>query len=157
MAGSPFLSFYIISYLWDKTRRHIMNLPVCGTFMHSLQWTLGFGVLFSTVGEPSNSVFINCCKSPVYIFIARLDCYYMPLKCSDVVLTEKLDYSSAVALLGFSLILAILRSFNARHEATRVMVAAPLLAFALTHILYINFYELDYGNCYSFFYPFLHC
>ncbi|XP_023511894.1 post-GPI attachment to proteins factor 3-like isoform X1 [Cucurbita pepo subsp. pepo] len=63
----------------------------------------------------------------------------------DVVLTEKLDYSSAVALLGFSLILAILRSFNARHEATRVMVAAPLLAFALTHILYINFYELDYG------------
>ncbi|KGN46820.1 post-GPI attachment to proteins factor 3 [Cucumis sativus] len=63
----------------------------------------------------------------------------------DVDLTEKLDYSSAVAVLGFSLILAILRSFNVRHEATRVMVAAPLLAFALTHILYINFYELDYG------------
>ncbi|KAG7010434.1 Post-GPI attachment to proteins factor 3, partial [Cucurbita argyrosperma subsp. argyrosperma] len=30
----------------------------------------------------------------------------------DVVLTEKLDYSSAVALLGFSLILAILRRWN---------------------------------------------
>lgn len=86
-------------------------------------------------------------------FVACPDCYYVSLKCSDVDLTEKLDYSSAVAVLGFSLILAILRSFNVRHEATRVMVAAPLLAFALTHILYINFYELDYGNYYSFLPP----
>lgn len=60
-------------------------------------------------------------------------------------LTEKLDYSSAVALLGYSLILAILRSFNVRNEAARVMVAAPLLAFVTTHILYLNFYTLDYG------------
>lgn len=63
----------------------------------------------------------------------------------DVDLTEKFDYSSAVALLGFSLILAILRSFNVRDEAARVMVAAPLLAFVTTHILYLNFYKLDYG------------
>ncbi|KAG2679705.1 hypothetical protein I3760_11G064000 [Carya illinoinensis] len=63
----------------------------------------------------------------------------------DVELTEKLDYSSAVALLGYSLILAILRSFNVRNEATRVMVSAPLLAFVTTHILYLNFYKLDYG------------
>ncbi|XP_065865125.1 uncharacterized protein [Euphorbia lathyris] len=63
----------------------------------------------------------------------------------DVDLTEKLDYSSAVALLGYSLLLAILRSFNVRVEAARVMVAAPLLAFVTTHILFINFYELDYG------------
>ncbi|KAJ7982013.1 Post-GPI attachment to proteins factor 3 [Quillaja saponaria] len=63
----------------------------------------------------------------------------------DVDLTEKLDYSSAVALLGYSLILAILRSFNIRDEATRVMVTAPLLAFVTTHILYLNFYKLDYG------------
>lgn len=60
-------------------------------------------------------------------------------------LTEKLDYSSAVALLGYSLILAILRCFNVRDEAARVMVAAPLLAFVTTHILYLNFYKLDYG------------
>ena len=60
-------------------------------------------------------------------------------------LTEKLDYSSAVALLGFSLILAILRSFNVRVEAARVMVSAPLLAFVTTHILYLNFYKFDYG------------
>ncbi|KAK0606917.1 hypothetical protein LWI29_006258 [Acer saccharum] len=63
----------------------------------------------------------------------------------DVDLTEKLDYSSAVALLGYSLILAILRSFNVRDEAARVMVSAPLLAFVTTHILYLNFYKLDYG------------
>ncbi|KAI5582104.1 hypothetical protein POPTR_007G065800v4 [Populus trichocarpa] len=63
----------------------------------------------------------------------------------DVDLTEKLDYSSAVAFLGYSLIMSILRSFNVRDEAARVMVAAPLLAFLTTHILFINFYKLDYG------------
>jgi len=63
-----------------------------------------------------------------------------------VELTEKLNYSSAVALLGFSLILAILRAFNVRDEATRVMVSAPLVAFVTTHIMYLNFYELNYGN-----------
>jgi hypothetical protein len=26
------------------------------------------------------------------------------------------------------------------------MVAAPILAFVTTHILYLNFYELDKGN-----------
>ncbi|KAJ8752982.1 hypothetical protein K2173_008717 [Erythroxylum novogranatense] len=63
----------------------------------------------------------------------------------DVELTEKLNYSSAVALLGFSLILAILRAFNIRDEAARVMVAVPVLAFVTTHIMYLNFYNLDYG------------
>lgn len=64
-------------------------------------------------------------------------------------MTEKLDYSSAVALLGFTLILAILRAFNVRDEAARVMVAAPLIAFITTHIMYLNFYNLDYGNPFS--------
>ena len=64
----------------------------------------------------------------------------------DVDLTERLDYSSAVAILGFSLILAILRTFDIRVEAARVMVSAPILAFVTTHILYINFYKLDYGT-----------
>ncbi|XP_038686138.1 post-GPI attachment to proteins factor 3-like isoform X2 [Tripterygium wilfordii] len=65
--------------------------------------------------------------------------------CRDVELTGKLDYSSAVALIGFSLILAILRAFHVRDEAARVMIAAPLIAFVTTHILYLNFYQLDYG------------
>ena len=64
-------------------------------------------------------------------------------------LTEKLDYSSAVALIGFSLIVSILRAFNVRDEAARVMIAAPLIAFVITHILYLNFYKLDYGTHFS--------
>ncbi|EEF48804.1 conserved hypothetical protein [Ricinus communis] len=63
----------------------------------------------------------------------------------DVDLTERLDYSSAVALLGYSLILAILRTLNIRVEAKRVMVSAPLIAFVITHISFLNFYKMDYG------------
>ncbi|CAM8948865.1 unnamed protein product [Rhodiola kirilowii] len=63
----------------------------------------------------------------------------------DVELTEKLDYSSTVALLGFSLLLSIIRSLNIRIEAARVMIAAPLLAFVGAHISYINFYHMNYG------------
>lgn len=63
----------------------------------------------------------------------------------DLDLTEKLGYSSAVALLGFGLIVAIFRVFDIKLEASRVMVAAPLIAFVTTHILYLNFYTLDYG------------
>lgn len=66
--------------------------------------------------------------------------------CRDVDLTEKLDYSSAVALIGYSLILAIFRAFSVRVEAARVIIAAPILAFVMTHILYLNLYELHYGN-----------
>ncbi|XP_037427130.1 post-GPI attachment to proteins factor 3-like [Triticum dicoccoides] len=63
----------------------------------------------------------------------------------DIDLTEKLDYSSAVAVLGYSLIVTLLRIFNVKEGPARVMVAAPILAFVTTHILYLNFYELDYG------------
>ncbi|PKU82446.1 post-GPI attachment to proteins factor 3 [Dendrobium catenatum] len=63
----------------------------------------------------------------------------------DFELTEKLDYSSAVALLGYSLMLSLLRTFDVKDEATRVMFATPILGFVTTHILYLNFYELDYG------------
>jgi len=74
------------------------------------------------------------------------------LYCRDVDLTEKIDYSSAVVLLGYSLILAVLRTFSIRDEATRVMVAAPLIAFVTTHVMYINFYLLDYGmSCHVIF------
>ncbi|CAH9097894.1 unnamed protein product [Cuscuta europaea] len=63
----------------------------------------------------------------------------------DVDLTERLEQSSVVALLGFSLILAILRTFNVCIEAGRVMVSAPIVAFLTTHILYLNFYQFDHG------------
>ncbi|MED6138922.1 hypothetical protein PIB30_079075 [Stylosanthes scabra] len=59
-------------------------------------------------------------------------------------LTEKLDFSATVAVLGFSLILAILRCFNIRNEAARVMTSAPFTSFVTTHILYLNCFKLDY-------------
>uniref|UniRef100_A0A803QU54 Post-GPI attachment to proteins factor 3 n=2 Tax=Cannabis sativa TaxID=3483 RepID=A0A803QU54_CANSA len=65
--------------------------------------------------------------------------------CRDVELMEKLDYSSTVVLLGYSLIVAILRSCNLRDDAARVMVTAPVLAFVTTHIMFQNFYKLNYG------------
>ncbi|KAH0879897.1 hypothetical protein HID58_067291 [Brassica napus] len=63
----------------------------------------------------------------------------------DVDITKMLDYSSAVAVLGFSLILSILRTFDVRVETARVMVSAPVLALVTTHVLCINFYKLYYG------------
>ncbi|GFP87543.1 post-GPI attachment to proteins factor 3 [Phtheirospermum japonicum] len=63
----------------------------------------------------------------------------------DIGLTEKLDYSSAVALLGYSLIVAIIRCFGLRLDAAKVMVSAPLIAFTTTHILFLHNYEMDYG------------
>lgn len=63
----------------------------------------------------------------------------------DVKLTERWDYSSAVSVLGFALVLAIIRTASLRLEAPRVMVSAPIVAFVATHILYLNFYDFDYG------------
>ncbi|CAN6812665.1 unnamed protein product [Brassica oleracea] len=78
--------------------------------------------------------------------------YKLPLKqdmtvfhTRDVDITKRLDYSSSIVVLGFSLIVSILRTFDVRVEAARVMVSAPLLALVTTHVLYINFYKLDYG------------
>ncbi|CAN6897861.1 unnamed protein product [Brassica oleracea] len=63
----------------------------------------------------------------------------------DIDITKRLDFSSAIAVLGFSFIVSILRTFDVRVEAARVMVSAPVLALVTTHILYINFYKLDYA------------
>ncbi|KAH0864994.1 hypothetical protein HID58_082205 [Brassica napus] len=78
--------------------------------------------------------------------------YKLPLKqdrtvfhTRDIDITKRLDFSSAIAVLGFSFIVSILRTFDVRVEAARVMVSAPVLALVTTHILYINFYKLDYG------------
>ncbi|KAI7740138.1 hypothetical protein M8C21_005279 [Ambrosia artemisiifolia] len=65
---------------------------------------------------------------------------------TDVEMTKRLNCSSAAALLGFSLVVAILRAINVRSQATRVMVSAPIIAFMTTHILYLNCYQFDYGE-----------
>ncbi|KAL0791927.1 hypothetical protein Bca101_008173 [Brassica carinata] len=64
----------------------------------------------------------------------------------DVDITKRLGYSSAIAVLGFSLIVSIIRTFDVRVEAARVMVSAPVLALVTTHVLYINFYKLYYAS-----------
>ena len=84
---------------------------------------------------------------PMFILsVHRHAVYLLFLICRDTDLTKKLDYSSEVAILGYSLIVSIMRSFQVRDEAARVMVAAPLLAFIATHILYLNNYKMDYGK-----------
>lgn len=67
------------------------------------------------------------------------------LECRDAGLIEKLEYSCVVALLGYSIMLAIIRSFGLRNDAARVMVAAPIIAFSTTHILFLCNYMMDYG------------
>jgi len=68
------------------------------------------------------------------------------MNCRYCEIIERLYHFSAVALIGYSLILAILRSFNVKDEATRVMIPAPLISFVATHIMYLNFYKLDHGK-----------
>ncbi|GJP53709.1 hypothetical protein CLOM_g12861, partial [Closterium sp. NIES-68] len=62
----------------------------------------------------------------------------------DVSVTEVGDYSSAIALIGMSLLVCIIRISSLREEATRVMVSAPVIAFTTTHIFFLNFYDFDY-------------
>ncbi|KAG2279593.1 hypothetical protein Bca52824_050813, partial [Brassica carinata] len=72
--------------------------------------------------------------------------YKLPLKQDRTGYYEyRLDYSYAIVVLGFRLIVSILRTFDVWMEAARVMVSAPVLALVTIHVLYINFYKLDYG------------
>ncbi|CAN6886533.1 unnamed protein product [Brassica oleracea] len=71
--------------------------------------------------------------------------FLITLYYKDVDITKRLDYSYAIVVLGFSLIVSILRTFDVRVEAAKVMVSALVLALVTTHLLYINFYKLDYA------------
>uniref|UniRef100_A0A0D3C4Q2 Post-GPI attachment to proteins factor 3 n=1 Tax=Brassica oleracea var. oleracea TaxID=109376 RepID=A0A0D3C4Q2_BRAOL len=72
--------------------------------------------------------------------------FFTTLYYKDIDITKRLDFSSTIAVLGFSLIVSILRTFDIRVEAARVMISAPVLALVTTHVLYINFYKLDYAS-----------
>ncbi|CAN6860773.1 unnamed protein product [Brassica oleracea] len=69
--------------------------------------------------------------------------FFITLYYKDVDITKMLDYSSAIAVLGFSLIVSILRTFDVRVEAARVMVSAPVLALVTTHVLFRFSYALQ--------------
>uniref|UniRef100_A0A0D3CRT8 Post-GPI attachment to proteins factor 3 n=1 Tax=Brassica oleracea var. oleracea TaxID=109376 RepID=A0A0D3CRT8_BRAOL len=60
---------------------------------------------------------------------------WVALHLQDVDITKTLDYLTAIAILGFSLIVSILRTFDVRVEAARVMVSPPVLAFVTSHII----------------------
>ncbi|XP_051135596.1 uncharacterized protein LOC127254508 [Andrographis paniculata] len=80
----------------------------------------------------------------IYALLSMSSCFWTAVYHSrDMYLTRILECSSGVALLGFSLTLALIRSFDLRDDAARVMVAAPLLSFTATHILYLNNYQMD--------------
>eukprot|EP00250_Pteridium_aquilinum_P008211 c17768_g1_i1 orf=322-1395(-) len=63
----------------------------------------------------------------------------------DIVITERMDYFSAVSVIGYTLIVAIIRTMNVTLEAARVMVASPIIAFMATHMLYLSLLNFDYG------------
>ena len=76
--------------------------------------------------------------------------------CRDVEWTGKLVYSSVAALLGYSVIVAVVRAFSVRTESGRVMVAAPIIAFVVTHILYLNLYQFDLSKSVFAYYMFIY-
>lgn len=139
---------------WPFTRAYGIQEPVSVLFsvlnlaMHFLGWLSFYKLLRNKLPRKQNKTTYYEFATLWHIYgLLSLNSWFWSavFHSRDVDFTEKLDYSSAVALLGYSLILAILRSFNVRNEATKVMVAAPLFAFVTTHILFLNFYKLDYG------------
>lgn len=122
-------AFYEYAGLWTIYGLLSMNSWFWSTVFHS---RLGLHIAVSTCSSSRLTAFPNNAQ------------FHEP--CRDMLLTERLDYSSAIALLGCSLILAIIRAGNLRIEAARVMVSAPIIAFISTHILFLNFYNFDYGK-----------
>ncbi|CAL0326416.1 unnamed protein product [Lupinus luteus] len=139
---------------WPFSRIYGMQEPASVVFsalnmaMHFYGWKSFFTLLY-------NKLPLKFGKKPYYEYaglwhvygLLSLNSWFWSVvfHTRDFDLLEKLDYSSAVALLGYSLILTILRSFNIKDEATRVLIFSPLVAFVITHIMFLNFVKLDYG------------
>ncbi|KAH6554528.1 hypothetical protein KP509_1Z327900 [Ceratopteris richardii] len=64
----------------------------------------------------------------------------------DVVLTERMDYCSAILVIGYSLIIAFLRTFHIKSEMAQVILVAPIILFLIIHMLYLNLFNFDYAN-----------
>ncbi|KAL0823305.1 hypothetical protein Bca101_046982 [Brassica carinata] len=94
-----------------------------------------------SLSRPCFCCFLCAKPSDAFPWLALLLLFYT----RDVDITKRLDYSYAIVVLGFRLIVSILRTFDVWMEAARVMVSAPVLALVTIHVLYINFYKLDYG------------
>ncbi|GBG62080.1 hypothetical protein CBR_g28556 [Chara braunii] len=59
--------------------------------------------------------------------------------------TERLDYVSAIISVGYNFLIALIRTLNFKQEALRAMISAPVIGFTSTHVLYMLFYDFDYG------------
>ncbi|KAJ0964122.1 hypothetical protein J5N97_029244 [Dioscorea zingiberensis] len=139
---------------WPLKRAFVFQEPVSATLsalnllMHFIGWLSFFSLVYYKLPLRSQT------KRPCYEYTGLLHiygllsmnaCFWKAIfHTLDFDLTEKFEISSAVALLGYTVILSLLRIFNVRDEASRVMFAAPILSFVTTHIMYLNFYELDY-------------
>lgn len=122
-------------------------LSILNLAMHFHGWLSFFILVYYKLPLKQNKTYYEYTTLwHIYAFLSLNSWFWSAVFHSrDVDLTEKLDYTSAVAVLGYSLIVSIMRSFHVRDEAARVMVAAPLLAFIATHILYLINYKMDYG------------
>ena len=58
-----------------------------------------------------------------------------------------MDYLSAAVIIGYTLIVAIIRTLELRFVAVQMMVAVPIAVFVCGHVMYLNFYKFDYGKC----------
>lgn len=118
--------------------------------IHDEIWSrelLSLNFSFTHCTSCSCNSLLSCFKLYFNCHTLLISCFNVVLSsCRDVELTERLDYSSAVALLGFSLIVAILRAFRVRTKSSRVMTSAPLAILIMAHIFYLNSYAVDYGN-----------
>ncbi|XP_047311039.1 post-GPI attachment to proteins factor 3-like [Impatiens glandulifera] len=139
---------------WPFRRLYGIQEPASVVFsalnlaMHFYGWLSFFKLIFHKLPvRPDKKPYYEYSSLwHIYAFLSMSSWFWsVVFHYKDITMTEHLDYSAAVALLGYSLTLAIIRSFNIRNEATRVMIAAPVLAFTTTHILYLNNYQLDYG------------
>lgn len=67
----------------------------------------------------------------------------------DITLIEKLNCISALILLAYSLALAMIRSLQVHKLTDILVVAAPSIAFVITHILYLNVDKSYHGLFYN--------
>jgi hypothetical protein len=61
-----------------------------------------------------------------------------------------MDYLSAVLIIGYTLIAAIIRTLELQFMAVRMMIAVPITVFVCGHVVYLNFYKFDYGECFEY-------
>ena len=63
----------------------------------------------------------------------------------DTVMTEKMDYYSAVISIMFGLYVAIVRVFEIRTKKKQIIIGTILMMYLTYHLYYMNYVSFDYG------------